>query len=409
MKSATAATSLRPAAHGGALATDAMTQADGAAAPAPGRESFLDALRRRRDRLLADARFQRFATAFTLTRPIARARSRDLFDLCAGFVYSQVLYACVTLGLLRRLLEQPQAPAELARALGLPQERLQRLLAAAQALGLVERRGGGRIGLGVLGAALLGNPGVEAMIRHHALLYADLADPVALLRGTPAVAGLSSFWGYAGSSDPAALSAEATAPYTRLMSESQQFVADIVLAAYPFARHQRLLDVGGGDGSFALAAARALPRLHVALFDLPGVAAQARSRFQAAGLGDRAAVHGGSFFSDPIPGGADLVSLVRVVHDHDDDQVRVLLANVRRSMKPGAVLLIAEPMAGEIGNAPMADGYFGFYLMAMGSGRARSVAELQALLQGAGFGSVQRRRTRNPLLATIVTAQPRGA
>jgi demethylspheroidene O-methyltransferase len=372
------------------------------------RESLLDALRRRRDRLLADARFQRFATAFALTRPIARARSRDLFDLCAGFVYSQVLYACVTLGLLRRLLEQPQSAAELAQALALPIDRLQRLLSAAQALGLVEQRGGARIGLGVLGAALLGNPGVEAMIRHHELLYADLADPVALLRGTGAPAGLSAFWGYAASADPAALSAEAVAPYTRLMSESQQFVADIVLAAYPFARHRRLLDVGGGDGTFALAAARKLPGLQVGLFDLPGVASQARIRFQAAGLGERASVHGGSFFSDPVPGGADLVTLVRVVHDHDDDKVRALLANLRRTMRPEAVLLIAEPMAGEIGNAPMADGYFGFYLMAMGSGRARSVAELRALLHEAGFGAVERRRTRNPLLATIVTARPRG-
>ena len=37
--------------------------------------------------------------------------------------------------------------------------------------------------LGPLGAAMVGNPGVAAMVEHHALLYADLADPVALLRG----------------------------------------------------------------------------------------------------------------------------------------------------------------------------------------------------------------------------------
>jgi len=235
-------------------------KSEAAAMPAPGRaaapaavasmerESLFDALRRRRDRLLASAAFQRFAAAFFLTRPIARSRASALFDLCAGFVYSQVLYACVSLGLLRRLLERAQTPAELGPALGLPPERLDRLLAAAQSLGLVERRGGGRVGLGVLGAALLGNPGVEAMVQHHALLYADLADPVALLRGKGPGAHLSAFWGYAGAADPAALSSEAVAPYSRLMSQSQQFVAELVLAAYPFSRHRRMIDVGGGEG-----------------------------------------------------------------------------------------------------------------------------------------------------------------
>ena len=374
----------------------------------PARASLLDSLRRRRDRLLADGRFQRLAAAFFLTRPIARIRSRELFDLCAGFVYSQVLYACVSLGLLRRLLETPQTPAELAPALGLPAPRLERLLGAAQALGLVEPRGQGRVGLGVLGAALLGNPGVEAMIRHHTLLYKDLADPVALLRGDPGGQALSSFWAYAGAADPAALPRDAVAPYSRLMAESQQFIADIVLAAYPFGRHRRLLDVGGGEGIFALAAARNAPDLQVQTFDLPQVAALARARFEAAGMGARASAHGGSFFHDPLPSGADLVTLVRVVHDHDDDKVRILLSGVRRAMGPQATLLIAEPMAGTLGAGPMADGYFGMYLLAMGSGRARSFAQLRELLLSAGFTSVRQRATHNPLLATVITARPDG-
>jgi demethylspheroidene O-methyltransferase len=377
-----------------------------AAVPASDRESFTDTLRRRRDRLLSDGRFQRFAAAFILTRPIARSRSRALFDICAGFVYSQVLYACVALGLLRRLLERPQTPAELAQAVAVPLERLERLLRAAAALDLVERRGGGRVGLGMLGAALLGNPGVEAMVRHHGLLYADLADPVALLRGAPGSASLSAFWGYAVAAQPADLPRDAVAPYSGLMSDSQQFIADLVLAAYPFARHRRLLDVGGGEGNFVAAAARKVPTLRAELFDLPTVAGAARAKLRAAGLEQRTAVHTGDFFRDTLPSGADLITLVRVVHDHDDDRVRVLLTGIRRAMQADAVLLIAEPMAGTPGSGAMADGYFGMYLLAMGSGRARTFDELRALLHASGFTGVRQRRTRNPLLATLVTARP---
>jgi demethylspheroidene O-methyltransferase len=372
--------------------------------PGRPRETLLDLLRRRRDRWLADGRFQRWAAAFWPTRPIARSRSRAMFDLCAGFVYSQVLYACVSLGLLRRLLERPQTPAELAQALLIAPDRIERLLAAAAALGLVQRRSAGRVGLGVQGAALLGNPGVEAMIRHHAVLYADLADPVALLRGPRQATGLAAFWGYAAAADPAALSREQVGPYSRLMSASQQFVADIVLAAYPFGRHRRLLDVGGGDGSFARAAARRFPGLRVEVFDLPEVAREAGERFRAEGMAERSAAWPGNFFTDPLPQGADLFTLVRVVHDHDDDRVRELLHAVRRAMQPGSVLMIAEPVAGASDAAPICDGYFGMYLLAMGSGRARSRRELHGLLRDCGFVSVRWHRTRNPLLADVVTA-----
>jgi demethylspheroidene O-methyltransferase len=50
----------------------------------------------------------------------------------------------------------------------------------------------------------------------------------------------------------------------------------------------------------------------------------------------------------------------------------------------------------------MADAYFGLYLWAMGSGRARSAAELQVLLLAAGFARVRCQRTPMPLLAGLV-------
>ena len=61
-----------------------------------------------RDRLLASPLFQRRAAAFALTRPVARRHARELFDLVAGFAYSQVLLACVQLRLFDVLAEGPQ-------------------------------------------------------------------------------------------------------------------------------------------------------------------------------------------------------------------------------------------------------------------------------------------------------------
>jgi demethylspheroidene O-methyltransferase len=355
-----------------------------------------------RDRLLASPRFQRWATAFPFTRWIARRRARELFDLCAGFVYSQVLAACVQLRLFEKLAEGPATVADLAPRLGLSSAAAERLLEAAAALRLAERRGAQRYGLGVLGAAMLGNPGVAAMVEHHRLLYADLRDPVSLLRSVGPTE-LSRYWAYARRSASDELAASEVADYTALMSASQPLVAGEILDAYPLGRHRCLLDVGGGDGTFAVAAATRAPQLRVRLFDLPAVAERARARFSAAGLAHRASAVGGDFVRDPLPQGADVVSLVRVVHDHDDEVVLRLLRAVRQALPPGGRLLLAEPLAESPGSEPVA-AYFHVYLWAMGQGRPRSAAQLAALLQAAGFGRVRQVATRAPLLTGLLVA-----
>ncbi len=375
-----------------------------------------DALRPRspdgwRDRLhgwiarrVADPDFRRWALAFPLTRPIARRRARALFDLCAGFVYSQVLLACVELRLFERLAQGPRTLPDLAADLGLPEPAAARLLAAAVALRLVAHRAD-RFGLGSAGAALVGNPGLLAMVEHHRLLYGDLRDPVALLRGTADETALSQYWPYAGGSDPASLPPDHVLPYTRLMAASQPMVAAEVLGAYALRRHRCLLDVGGGDGSFLVQAARQAPGLRLILFDLPAVADRARGNFKASGLADQATSVGGDFHVDPLPLGADIVSLVRILHDHDDDAALAILLAARKAMPAGGTLLLAEPMAGTPGAEPVGAAYFGFYLLAMGAGRPRSRAEYSTLMAKAGFGPPRHLATHAPMLASVLVAR----
>ena len=153
-----------------------------------------------RDRLLASPVFQRRAAAFALTRPVAHRHARELFDLVAGFVYSQVLLACVQLSLFEILAEGPKTLDQLATRLRLPIDSAKRLLDAAAALRLVEHRSERRYGLGELGAPMVGNTAVAEMVKHHGALYADLADPVSLLRApsdSPRDSALSRYWPYA--------------------------------------------------------------------------------------------------------------------------------------------------------------------------------------------------------------------
>jgi demethylspheroidene O-methyltransferase len=365
-----------------------------------------------RDRLLTSPDFQRRAARSFWMRPVARRRARALFDLVAGFVYSQVLLSCVRLRVFDHLAGGPLTFAELQRCLELPTEGTEVLLAAAVALELVEHRHSGgelRYGLGRLGAPMVANEAVSAMVEHHAVLYADLQDPVALLRGGTAPA-LSRYWAYASSATPGSLPAEAVNEYSALMSASQPLVADEVLDAYDIKRHRCLLDVGGGQGRFLLAAARRAPNLKVMLFDLPGVVPAATRAFAAAGLAGRSSVHGGDFTRDRLPAGADVASLIRVIYDHPNERAAAILQAVFKALPPGGTLLLAEPMAGAVGARRMGDAYFGFYLLAMHGGRSRSAAELAALIRAAGFDQVRELPTPIPLQVSVLVARkPVGA
>jgi demethylspheroidene O-methyltransferase len=362
-----------------------------------------------RDRWLSSPRFQRWAAAFPLTRPTARKRARALFDVCAGFVYSQILFACVRLHLFELLAGGPLSAASIAESLKLPPDSTDRLLEAAVSLRLVEKRAGGRYGLGSLGAAMVGNPAVSAMVEHHSLLYADLHDPVGLLRGQQSPTELARYWAYAASDRPASLPGRQTADYTALMGTSLPLVADEILDAYPLNKHRCLLDVGGGNGSFLIAAASRCPQLEMVLFDLPAVAQRASERFDALGLGARARAMGGDFLKDELPRGADVISLVRVIHDHGDASAAAIIAAAYRALPPKGVLLLAEPMRGTPGAEPVGEAYFGFYLLAMGSGRPRSPRELQDMLRAAGFARVDLLRTHQPLQTRLIVARKQAA
>ena len=360
--------------------------------PAP---SLAERFAQWRASLVADPRFQRWAPRLPLVRAVARRRTRALFDLTAGFVYSQILFACVQLDVFARLAKGARPATEIAAEIGLPEEPARRLLKAAVALNLLRAWPGDRFGLDDLGSAVLGNPGVAAMVKHHALLYADLADPIALLKRGGGEA-LPDFWTYAADSDADA--------YSELMALSQTLVADDVIDSCDFFGRTRLMDVGGGEGVFLRAVTRRAPSLKLTLFDLPPVVARARAANERAGLGERIETRPGDFLNDELPPGADVISLVRVLHDHEDVHANRLLQRAFAALPPRGALLIAEPMAEVPGEERVGHAYFGLYLLAMGRGRPRSQAEIIAMLRSAGFAEISKLKTPRPSVASALWA-----
>lgn len=341
-------------------------------------------------RLAGSRRFQRFAMSVPGLRGIARAEGEAMFDLVAGFCRSQILMALVELGILARLAGGPAAVATLAAEAGVPVERMEVLLRGGVAIGLLKR--GRLVRLTPRGAALVAVPGLTEVIRHHDTLYRDLADPAAFFRGETETE-LASVWPYV-FGDGAAEDPARAARYSRLMEGSMTLVAEDTLAAIDLSRARHLMDVGGGTGAFLRAVHRKWPDLELTLFDLPAVTAGAGA------LPRQVRVVPGSFRDGSLPPGADAVTLVRVLYDHDDASVRGLLAKVYAALPPKGRVIVSEPMTG----CRAGDSYFALYCMAMRTGRTRSAEEISRLLEEAGFRRVAARPPRRAFVTSVVEA-----
>lgn len=361
--------------------------------------SVADRLAAWKNRLIADPAFQAFAVSNPLTRPVANRKAAESFDLVAGFVYAQILAAAVESGLIRRAAEGPVSAEIFAEMSGLGVPGAERLILSAVAMKLLRRQSDGQYAIGEMGAALLGNPSVFAMVRHHKVLYRDLEDIMGSLRQRTAETELGRFWAYREGAEP-----EAAGAYSALMAETQALIAAEVIRVAGLNRSSCLMDVGGGAGAFLERAGRLYPHLRLRLADLPQVVSQAQQRFSAGPLAGRLETFGLDFHAHPLPSGADTITLIRVLHDHDDGPAERLLCSIRQALSSSGRLVLAEPMAGTRGAAKMGDAYFGMYLWAMGRGRPRTADEITTMLRRAGFRKVVRKRTRSPLLTSALEA-----
>lgn len=104
------------------------------------------------------------------------------------------------------------------------------------------------------------------------------------------------------------------------MTVTAQGAIDTVISSHIMDNVEKIMDVGGGDGTIAIAIirdalARGLPVPHVTVFNLPNSAELARQNISSHGLDEHISVHVGDFLKDELPKGYDRVMYSRVLTD----------------------------------------------------------------------------------------------
>jgi len=168
------------------------------------------------------------------------------------------------------------------------------------------------------------------------------------------------------------------------MTTMSELVAPAIASAYDFAAWESLMDVGGGNGILLAQILRAHPSLRGVLADQEHVLTRARQRGYLDGdLKGRASMLPCNFF-EKIPTGCKAYLMKSVIHDWDEEQARIILANCRKAIPDDGVLLLVEwDLLAE--NVPSNGKFIDIVMLVLTGGCERSADEYRKLLASAGF------------------------
>ena len=314
----------------------------------------------------------------------AQGARADLLHLINGFQASQAIHVAATLGLADLLRAGPKSTADLAASTGTHPVALYRLMRALASIGVLREAKGRRFALTPIGEFLRSD-----VVGTHAPMAELIGRPTfwqawdnllhAVRTGGIAFDDLHgrSVWAYR------AEHPEEERIFDRAMAAGTEGFAEAVLDVCDFGRFDRVIDVGGGDGTFLAKILAAHPRIVGTLFEQPQIVARAAASIESHGLSNRCEAVGGNFFAS-VPAGGDAYLLKWILHDWDDAAAIDILRSCRRAMKPLARLLVFEYIVGPPNAAPDA-AFMDLNMMVMAGGRERTREEFAALFAQAGF------------------------
>lgn len=352
--------------------------------------------------LVAKPSFHSFIKKIPIIRQLAFNEGEKIYDLVAGFVYSQILLAFIELSLIDFFISGRKNIDEISKYTGLSNNKCLLLCNAATSIGLLKKRRDSTFKLTRLGAAIKGVRGLDKMILHHKIFYRDLIDPVKLLNENFDTE-LRNFWKYVPSTKK--ITKEEAKNYSELMGVSQYIVAEETLNLVKLNGFQKLLDVGGGNGTFILEVMKLYPNLTLGVFDLPSVIEETKIKISHLIDVSRINLIAGNFIKDGLPHGYDIIFLNRVLYDHNDTVVEIILNKIYDALTPKGQLVISEPMAGNHYPTRAGDAYFGFYTMAMTSGKPRNKEEHFKFLKKNGFRHLKLVSSPNDFITSVIVAK----
>ena len=306
-----------------------------------------------------------------------RVTPEPIMQVMGGYVASQQLFVASELDLFAHLGEGPLTLGDLAEEADVPARSLRIVADGLVALGLLEKENGRYRNTPETQTFLSGETPADLrpiMRLNHRVQYPQMAGLAeAVRRNEPTLDELTP---------------EEQEIYSEGIDAVTAGTAMALAEAYDFGQHERLLDLGGGLGTFPRAIKRRYPELEVTMFERPRVAAMARERANGSGNGAALTIVEGDFFQDPLPRGHDAVLLANIVHNFPAERNLKLLQSVREAVEPGSRLLLVDQWLNDEHTEPVFGALLAAVLLVFSGGENYSASEGRAWLGQTGWREV---------------------
>ncbi|MFZ2088804.1 MAG: methyltransferase [Desulfobaccales bacterium] len=179
-------------------------------------------------------------------------------------------------------------------------------------------------------------------------------------------------------------------------------LAPEVAAKLDFTGVARLLDLGGGPATYAIAFAQASPTLKATVFDLPQPITIAQENIRRHGLAERIDTMAGNFLEESIGSGYDFIWVSQILHSHTEEQCRLIIEKSVKALNPGGQLAIQDFFLNDDLISPPEAAMFSVHMLAVTpGGRAYTHREVAAMMAQTGL-STPKHQTTSPQTSMLI-------
>lgn len=303
----------------------------------------------------------------------------NLVDLASGYWNSFAIGAALDTGLFTELSEGEQDAESLAEKMSCALPPLTALLNSLCGMGLLSKNGD-RYGFHPQQKAFLDPASPENMLGAFAF-NRDLAGlwmrlPDCIRSGKPVIPDNPHLGG-----DP-----ERTRRFVEGMHSRAGLMARNLLPCLQPAPGSKILDVGGGPGTFSLKLAERDPSLHITVLDLPPIVQAAADIHAGKAALERITFLGGDYHTAPYPQEQDVILYCGALHQEPDEGLDGLLEKMKEALKPGGKLVVVDLMLDPDRTTPVYSALFEINMMLMRpQSKVHSSEELIQRLERLGF------------------------
>lgn len=321
-----------------------------------------------------------------------------LIELSVANWGAQVLFTANRLGLFETCANGPLDVAGIALALNLQERPTGLFLNACTSLGLLEKNADGYVNtqlanifLNKQGPGYMGNA-----IRYSDNLYDSWGQLEHALRTDEPVMAPEVYLGE---------DRNKTRDFVYGMHDRATGTARALVHLVDLAGRSRMLDIGGGPGTYSALFAEQHPQLHSTIIDLPGVAEFGAEIVASMGYADRIDIQPGSYREIDWPGGMDVVLISGVFHRESEQTCRELIERSKAALVDGGLLIVSDVFTDADHTSPTLATLFGLTMMLSApDGGIHADASVQTWMTEAGFGAATVQSFPPPMPHRVITA-----